>query len=87
MLMTNRALELAVEEAEATRRKLKEEEERNSKRTTFAYNPKSLRRSLMMRPPVINFETPDLRAITAAIPLDNYEGDWKFKAYFPRDCK
>jgi len=31
-------------------------EAKNAKRTTFAYNPKSLRRSLMMKPPKFSIE-------------------------------
>ena len=42
---------------------------------------------MMLRKPVINFETEVLRAQTEAIPMDRYAGDWKFKAYFPRGCK
>ena len=87
MLCTKRAIQLAEQEAAEARRKLKEQEERNSRRTTFAYNPKSLRRSMMMRPPVINFETRELREKTEAIPFETYAGDWKFKAYFPKGCK
>ncbi len=87
--MTDRALEISLEQANSLRQQLiaEEEEERNSKRTTFAYNPKSLRRSLMMKPPTINFETEKCKQKTKAVSLDNYEGQWKFKAYFPRNCK
>ena len=87
--MTDRALEISLEQANSLIQQLiaEEEKERNSKRTTFAYNPKSLRRSLMMKPPTINFETEKCKQKTKAVSLDNYEGQWKFKAYFPRNCK
>ena len=41
----------------------------------------------MMKPPTINMEREWMKKKTEAIPMENYEGEWKFKAYFPRDCK
>ena len=41
----------------------------------------------MMRPPTIEMEAEWMRKKTEAIPMDHYEGEWQFKAYFPRNCK
>ena len=41
----------------------------------------------MMKPPTIEMEAEWMGKKTKAVDLDNYEGQWKFKAYFPRNCK
>ena len=90
LLMTDRAVDIAAEEARLMKERLLAAEKRklaNQRRTTFAYNPKSLRRSMMMKPPKFSIEEPWQIKKTNEIPLDHYAGDWKFKAHFPRGCK
>jgi len=40
-----------------------------------------------MRPMTIEMEADYMREKTSKIPLERYEGEWKFKSYFPKNCK